>query len=118
MSDSKHEELRKRIAKKLNSPFKGRAKSPEHRKKLAAHWDSARRNRQAEIAKKTNEVDNLVLRNYLCPTCGMEFEQVSKVVYGGHRKTCLYWKEVEEWLEEDEVATIEAVLDPTVEPSE
>lgn len=118
MDKAAHKELRERIAKKRNSPFKGKAKSSEHRKKLAAHWDKARRIKQAEIAKKVNEVENKKLKDYICPTCGQVFEHVSKGVYGGHRKACLYWKEVEMWLEEDEVAVIDEILDPNIESSE
>lgn len=118
MGNATHKELRARIAKKRKrSPFKGKAKTPEHKKKLAAYWDTARRIKQAVVATKVNAVENKKVKDYICPTCGQVFEQVSRGVYGGHRKACLYWKEVEKWLEEDEVATIDEILEPAPENS-
>ena len=61
------------------------------RQKMAACWDSARREKQAEVARRVNAVENKRLGDYACPTCGREFRQVTKGVYGGHRKACLFW---------------------------
>lgn len=82
--------------------FKGKPKSVAQRQKMAAHWDSDRREEQAEVARRVNATENKKLKDYTCPDCKQEFRQVTKGVYGGHRKACLYWQRVEKWLEEEE----------------
>jgi hypothetical protein len=105
--------LRKRLAekRKLNrgGEFRGKPKTDEHKQKLAAWWTPEQRLKQAEVARSVNA--NPTLRDYICPDCGEEFEQVRKEVYGGHRKKCLYWKRVQAWLEEDEGKLIDEILD-------
>jgi group I intron endonuclease len=77
--------------------FRGQPKPLSQRQKIAAHWNpetesgKARREKQAEVARQVNAIENAKLKDYKCPTCGEEFQHVTKGVYGGHRKACLYW---------------------------
>jgi group I intron endonuclease len=77
--------------------FKGKPKPLSQRQKMAAHWNTEteqgrnRRKKQAGVARQVNAIENIKLKDYTCPTCGQEFKQVTKGVYGGHRKACLYW---------------------------
>lgn len=106
--------LRKRLAERRKlrgtDEFRGKPKTEEHKQKLAAWWTPEHRVKQAEVARQVNA--NPTLRDYLCPDCGAEFEQVKKEVYGGHRKKCLYWKRMEKWLEEEEGLLIDEILEP------
>jgi group I intron endonuclease len=72
--------------------WKGKAKPAAQRAKMAKHWDKERRDQQAKIAIATNKVENAKLKDYECPTCGVKFEQVTKGVYGGHRRYCLHYR--------------------------
>jgi len=97
--------------------FKGKPKPIIQRKKMAAWWDEttpigqARRSKQALVARRVNDIENKKLKDYLCPDCGNEFEQVTKGVYGGHRKACLHWKRMSEIVEEEIGLTLDEVLD-------
>ena len=84
-------EKQKQVVSEL---FKGKPKPVQQRQRIAAHWDAARRLEQANTARRVNSVENKKLKDYLCPDCGRKFEQVTKGVYGGHRKACLFWKDV------------------------
>jgi len=83
----------------------------EQRQKIAAHWTHERKQRQAEIARRVNDVENKKLNDYVCPTCSREFEQITKGRYGAHRKACLHWKQVAEALEEEMGKTLDEILD-------
>jgi group I intron endonuclease len=78
--------------KKIGDYHRGKPKPPEQRAKIAAHWDEKRRARQARIAVAVNKTENVKLRNFECPDCGTKFEQVTKGVYGGHRRYCLHYR--------------------------
>lgn len=71
---------------------KGKPKPAAQREKMAKHWDTERRVRQAKIAVAVNKVENAKLRDFECPDCGTKFEQVTKGVYGGHRRYCLHYR--------------------------
>jgi group I intron endonuclease len=73
----------------IGAIHKGIPKSIAQRKKMAAHWDEERRDRQGGVAKRVNAIENLKLKDYVCPTCQTSFTQVNKGVYGGHRKACM-----------------------------
>lgn len=52
--------------------------------------------------KKQLTGNNTGLRDFTCPDCGTEFKQVTKGVYGGHRRFCLHYSGVYKvWLEWD-----------------
>lgn len=85
--------------------------SSGHRAKLASQWLPERRQRQAGIARQVNAIENKKLRDYECPDCGKQFEQVTKGVYGGHRKACLHWKTLTDTVEETLGVTLDEVLD-------
>ncbi len=74
---------------------KGKAKSLIQRQRIAASWTPSRRTEQAQIAAKVNRIENKKLKDYTCPTCKQVFNQVTKGAYGGHRKACLFWKDVQ-----------------------
>lgn len=41
----------------------------------------------------------LKLQNFTCPDCGTEFRQITKNIYGGHRRFCLHYSGVYQvWL--------------------
>ncbi len=75
----------KRLAKLVSAVMKDKPKSAEQRAKMAAHWTSERRERQAKIARS----ENAKLRNFTCPDCKKEFKQITQTAYGGHRRLCL-----------------------------
>lgn len=75
---------------------KGKPKPLAQRQKMAASWTDERRTKQAGIARQVNSTENRKLRDFKCPDCNREFRQVTKGVYGGHRKSCLFWKDVPE----------------------
>jgi ribosomal protein L37AE/L43A len=77
-------------------------------------WTHDRKQEQAEVARRVNEVENKKLSDYLCPDCGREFEQVTKGVYGGHRKACLHWKKAAEILEEEMGQTLDEILESNI----
>ena len=81
--------LQKETASKL---FRGKPKPFAQRQKMAAHWDKKRREKQARIAVAVNKIENAKLRDFECPDCGTKFEQVTKGVYGGHRRYCLHYR--------------------------
>ena len=76
--------------------FKDKPKPLAQRQKMAASWTDERRTKQAGIARQVNSTENRKLRDFKCPDCNREFRQVTKGVYGGHRKSCLFWKDVPE----------------------
>ena len=65
---------------------------------------------QREQQSITAAVENKKLKNHICPDCGKEFEQVTRSVYGGHRKACLHWKQVGEVLEKEMGKTLDEIL--------
>jgi group I intron endonuclease len=75
----------------LSKAHKGKPKPLAQRKKIADAWTDQRRSMQASIARHVNSVENKKLNDFTCPTCKQEFKQVSRSVYGGHRKACLFW---------------------------
>jgi len=82
--------------------------------KKVSTWTHDRKQEQAEVARRVNEVENKKLSDYLCPDCGREFEQVTKGVYGGHRKACLHWKKAAEILEEEMGQTLDEILESNI----
>lgn len=79
---------------------KGKRKSIAQRAKIAASWDDNRRVEMSKLSKAVNAVENLKLKDFTCPDCGTEFKQVTKGVYGGHRRFCLHYSGVYKvWLE-------------------
>jgi len=66
--------------------------------------------RKEQLA-RTTTIANKILHDYTCPDCGKEFEQVTRSVYGGHRKACLHWKGVAEAIEEEMGQTLDEILD-------
>lgn len=97
--------------------FRGKPKSIEQRQKMAAWWNPTtpigqnRRDQQAAIARRVNKVENEKLKDYVCPDCGKEFDQVTRSVYGGHRKACLHWKQIARILEQEMGQTLDEILD-------
>jgi group I intron endonuclease len=88
--------------KAIGLRFKGKPKSATHRAKIAAAWDDDHRERMSKRAKVINEIENAKLQDFTCPDCGTEFKQVTKGVYGGHRRFCLHYSGVYKvWLEWD-----------------
>lgn len=83
---------------------KGKPKSDEQKAKMAAAWDEKKRRKQAAVARRVNKVENAKLQDFTCPDCGKEFHQVSKGVYGGHRRACVNYPETKMW----EFATMHA----------
>ena len=75
----------------VSRTFKGKPKPLAQRQKMSESWTDSRRSEQAEVARRVNAVENKRLKDYTCPTCGREFRQVARGVYGGHRKACLFW---------------------------
>jgi uncharacterized C2H2 Zn-finger protein len=55
-------------------------------------------------------------KDYTCPDCGQVFEQLTKHEYGGHRKTCLYWKRAAELIQKQEGKTLDEILDTNLLP--
>jgi len=52
--------------------------------------------------KRRTTENNGSLQDFICPDCGTEFKQVTKGVYGGHRRFCLHYSGVYKvWLEWD-----------------
>jgi group I intron endonuclease len=115
------------VRQKISESMKGRTLSDSHkvaiglrhrgkvtslstRQKMASHWNHERKQEQAGIARRVNEVENKKLKDYTCPDCGKEFEQVTKGVYGGHRKACLHWKEMAQMVEEEMGKTLDEIL--------
>ena len=78
----------------VSRTHKGKPKPLAQRQKMAAAWTPERRARQAKTARRVNAIENKKLRDFKCPDCGKEFKQVARGVYSGHRKGCLYWKDV------------------------
>lgn len=70
---------------------RGKPKPLSQRQKIADAWTDSRRSMQAAVARQVNATENKKLKDYTCPTCNKTFTQVTKGVYGGHRKACLYW---------------------------
>jgi hypothetical protein len=73
------------------------SRSLETRKKIAAGWDDKRRAAQSAIIQTINRRQN-AKKDYVCPDCKQEFKKIDKQTYGGHRKTCLYYKQAAEEL--------------------
>ena len=44
---------------------------------------------QSKIVTEYNEKENIKLQNFQCDICGKEFIQVTKGVFGGHRRFCI-----------------------------
>jgi group I intron endonuclease len=80
----KTENFRRRISE----THKGKPKSLEQRRKMASHWDEARREEQAEVARRVNATKGSALYDFTCDLCGKSFMQVKSGVLGGHRKAC------------------------------
>jgi hypothetical protein len=59
------------------------------KKLLSLLWTPERRQEHSSIVKKYNKKANKTLSDYACDKCGREFNQVTKGVFGGHRKACL-----------------------------
>jgi group I intron endonuclease len=70
---------------------KGKPKPLAQRQRMSESWTDSRRSAQAEVARRVNAEENKRLSDYTCPTCAKEFRQVTRGVYGGHRKACLFW---------------------------
>ncbi len=92
-------ENQKRVA---SLTHKGKKKSPAQRAKMIASWTEERRAEMSKLSKKVNKVENTKLRDFTCPDCGTVFLQVTKGVYGGHRRFCLHYSGLYKvWLEWD-----------------
>jgi len=65
-------------------------KSKSHKLAIAAAWNEpGRRSAQAAVARAVNQQENSKLSDFECPKCHQKFSQISRSVYGGHRKACL-----------------------------
>ncbi len=62
-----------------------------HRKSVVAGWTESKRKKQGKIAAKVN----VMLLDFKCGKCGREFRQVTKGVFGGHRRFCVNYSETE-----------------------
>jgi group I intron endonuclease len=82
----------------------GKPKSAETKAKMAASWDKSRRKMQSNVARRVNKAENAKLQDFACPDCSAEFKQVTKGVYGAHRRVCKNWPETKMW----EFATMHA----------
>jgi len=93
--------LQKKVASQTH---KGKVTSAETRNKMSAAWDETMRRKQASVARAVNKIENAKLQDFTCPDCGAEFKQVTKGVYGAHRRVCKNWPETKMW----EFATMHA----------
>jgi group I intron endonuclease len=82
----------KRIAKLVSKALKGKPKPSEQRAKIASYWGTNRRAEQSAIVTAYNLKANAELHDYKCDKCGEEFKQVTKGVFGGHRRVCLNYR--------------------------
>jgi len=56
---------------------------------LSKFWTEERREKQRQRLTERNNIENKKCQDYTCDKCGKEFLQVTKGVFGGHRKSCL-----------------------------
>lgn len=80
--------------KRMGDARRGKTHTEEARLKISARWDESRRDQQGAIAIRVNAIENAKLKDYACSKCGATFTQVTKGVFGGHRKACLMKKPI------------------------
>jgi predicted RNA-binding Zn-ribbon protein involved in translation (DUF1610 family) len=85
-------EIHRKAAKALSDKLTGVPKTKDHKDKISNSWNIPRKQSQSSVATRVNLTENTKLHDYTCPKCGAKFIQVTKGVYGGHRRYCLHFK--------------------------
>jgi DNA-directed RNA polymerase subunit RPC12/RpoP len=60
-------------------------------KVITSRTQKARCKEQSKLVTEYNLRENSKLRDFKCDKCGTEFKQVTKGVYGGHRRSCRHY---------------------------
>ena len=89
-----------------------KSRTSETKRKISEGWTTARRLKQSETLRGINNLK--IRKDYTCPDCERVFEKVTKHEYGGHRKTCVYWKNAAELIQKQEGKTLDEILDSSI----